>query len=533
MYLPLHRKLGHEVDGPIKFHKSKLIAQAYAKRGEFQNQGRLSINFQNSHTDPVGMNFDLNSVASNDLSSTWANNLPRFLNRRYALTGATTSMSSHGPRRNSVDSEISFSVRHVSVESRRNSVDSQVSVKAILSEVKTKVASRSRGNKGRSTRNQHHHHRRRDIYAGRKFSRRESSTSMESQIITALQKAKYSDKGGLFMPNDKNMKRRTANAGLDSNQIDAILSNGKLMFPFLQNQGMTTSDEENGSTYREKNARLDVILKQIAACDSESEYSGDENAKQRCEIYEYNTTDDEKMNIRNSNLSGHKKNYPSIQSANEQKRPHDDLLAVKSSREGGRISKNSTKSVRSRQSSRGSANRRNNKSIRSSNRGEISKSFKPQTIDKKEKEKDDKYDDFDDSSFASYCSELSPLAGAQSSFSGVSLAKSNSRNSKRSCDVGIQTNAHEITTQTMSSFEMPANHSSNYERNQKSSKDDENLNIYTECHNLMSPKTRKESSIQDNYNRRGASSAPKNKRNLNKDALTETEKLKLLLLPSN
>lgn len=110
--------------------KHKVIAQTWAKRKEFEDKGRLSITLYNTHTDPVGLNFDvndLNSSETNEISSTWVNYLPLCIKRRMALTGAgTTNSSSQGPRKNSVDSEISFSVRHVSVESRRNSVDSQV-----------------------------------------------------------------------------------------------------------------------------------------------------------------------------------------------------------------------------------------------------------------------------------------------------------------------------------------------------------------------------------------------------------------------
>lgn len=113
--------------------KHKVIAQTWAKRKEFEDKGRLSITLYNTHTDPVGLNFDvndLNSSETNEISSTWANYLPQFVKRRMAITGAVTNggttNSSQGPRKNSLDSEISFSVRHVSVESRRNSVDSQV-----------------------------------------------------------------------------------------------------------------------------------------------------------------------------------------------------------------------------------------------------------------------------------------------------------------------------------------------------------------------------------------------------------------------
>ena len=98
----------------------------------------ISCTTSTTHTDPVGLNFDvndLNSSETNEISSTWANYLPQFVKRRMAITGAatgTTNSSSQGPRKNSLDSEISFSVRHVSVESRRNSVDSQVSEKEFV-----------------------------------------------------------------------------------------------------------------------------------------------------------------------------------------------------------------------------------------------------------------------------------------------------------------------------------------------------------------------------------------------------------------
>lgn len=86
------RKMGINVEEPMKLQKHKLIAQAFAKRKEFQDQGRLSISFHNSHTDPVGLNFNIDSTAaSRDFSSTFAHNLPRFVNRRCALTGECVS----------------------------------------------------------------------------------------------------------------------------------------------------------------------------------------------------------------------------------------------------------------------------------------------------------------------------------------------------------------------------------------------------------------------------------------------------------
>lgn len=497
------RKFGCDVDEPVKLQKHKLIAQAFAKRKEFQNQGRLSISFHNSHTDPVGLNFDLNSVASHDFSSTWANNLPRFVNRRCALTGAATS-SSHGIRRNSVDSEISFSVRHVSVESRRNSIDSQVSVK--IAEMKTKVASRRRSGSGSKGK---HRHRKRDFTNSHKFFRRESSTSIESQIISALRKSKYTDKSGsLFhgaVPHNSSLKRRSANAGLDAEQINALISNGKLIFPFLKNRDMTTSDEDNVSmqSFKVKDSKLDVILKQVTGCE---ESDAGITLTKGCKIQEYNTTDDEKMNLKSSN-----KGYLSINDILNQSNDDDEnISSMRNSKEAGRVSKNSVKSTKSRRSSKQGTrrNRKNSKNLLKSSKNE-----------KLEKDLE-----FDDSSFSSFCSELAP-PNVQSSYSGVSMGKNHSRNSKRSCDVGVQTNSHEIATQTVSSYknddgddEEIINTSAvqRIEQHNENSDEDE----FTESHLLLSHLkkeivTRKrEDSLVSNNN------------------ISEAEKLKLLLLPS-
>lgn len=107
---------------------------------------------------------------SGELSSSWAANLPRFVRRRDALVlPAHThhSLSSTPDRRNSQDSQISISLRHVSVESRRNSLDSQLSVK--IAEMKTKVGRR---------RTKHSKAKRK----ARASARKESTPSIESQI---------------------------------------------------------------------------------------------------------------------------------------------------------------------------------------------------------------------------------------------------------------------------------------------------------------------------------------------------------------
>ncbi|XP_071451217.1 protein smoothened [Hetaerina americana] len=190
------------VDEPVRLHKHKVIARAFAKRREFDQGGRLSISFHTTHEDPVGIEFDLNSVgaASGDLSSAWAAALPHLVMRRGAIAGGT-GLGIGGPnsfssqvRRNSMDSEISYSVRRLSVESRRHSLDSQVSVQ--ISEVKARattatplplglMGANARG-VGRwlraGSRAPPQRKRRRKVVPSAPVHRRGSTTSQESQL---------------------------------------------------------------------------------------------------------------------------------------------------------------------------------------------------------------------------------------------------------------------------------------------------------------------------------------------------------------
>uniref|UniRef100_A0A336K3M0 Protein smoothened n=1 Tax=Culicoides sonorensis TaxID=179676 RepID=A0A336K3M0_CULSO len=470
------RKLGRELEEPVKLQKHKVIAQAFAKRKEFQNQGRLSISFHDTHTDPVGLNFDIDSVkGSHDFSSTWANNLPRFVNRRGALTCAATSSSQNGTRRNSIESEISFSVRHVSVESRRNSIDSQVSVK--IAEMKTKVASRSgRGSKSASSKNRH---RRRDFTAtsSRRFSRKESTTSMESQsiITAAIKKGGKSSTSGVF--EHQSMKRRTGIAAMDPEQFNNLLANNKLLIPFFAGQNLTTSEDDNPS--------MDILLKQLRNDNITHTHNDDSSNERKAIAHDYNTTDDEKISMKQS--------------------PGASMIA------DGRSSKNSSiKAGRIKKSSRSNNTmRRTRKSSRNSTKSQQLQHSKHDK-EKREKEKDsllqNKENDSNDS-FTTYNSDTYAV-DLHSSYSGMS--KANSRNSKRSCDVGIQANAHEIATQTMSSYEF----------SEKKLKNDENHDIYaTENHSLLPKRHQETKGIA--IRKREADTS-----------MSETEKLKLLLLPS-
>lgn len=134
--------------GQRQKQKSKLIKETYELRKVFQDTGRLSLSFYEAHSDPAGLNFDINdmqSAATNEANSTWYDYLPFLTQRRAAIVASTISLAKlivgdgqqqqqqrhqigglSATRKSSVDSEINVSVRHYSLESRRNSMESQV-----------------------------------------------------------------------------------------------------------------------------------------------------------------------------------------------------------------------------------------------------------------------------------------------------------------------------------------------------------------------------------------------------------------------
>lgn len=417
------------------------------------------------------MNFnvnDLNSTATNDISTTWTNYLPGLLRRRFALTGATTNSSSCASRKSSLDSEISVSVRHYSVESRRNSVDSQVSVK--IAEVQTKVARRTHGTVKGKTRG-----RRRDFNATSKRFRRESSTSVESQIITAMKKTSYPS-NGFFTSKDKSLKRR--NAGIvDANDITNFLNS------VLQNQGMSaTSDDDNMSrtSVKIQDSRMDFVMRQ------DKRISDDEFGSRP----KYARSDDDPE----------RKMYPTLQDVLNATNVNSTNNSLKSSKEradGDRNSKNSLRSVKSRKSSRPNSRR-------------LRKSSKSTSKVVTKRDAAGQFSGLDDSSFASYSSGLEIPTGVQSSYSGVSVAKTHSRNSKTSCDVGTQANSYEIETQTQLTDE----YDGVVRKDERDAKEDDDE--FTENHQLLTPNKKKESigSRRDTL------------------TMSETDKLKMLLLPS-
>ncbi|XP_040566272.1 protein smoothened [Lepeophtheirus salmonis] len=117
----------------IKVRKHELITQAFAKRKDLALEGRLSLTFESSRFDPVGVGNpshfdDRGGVSSGDFSSTWAAALPRLVQRRGALVGGEL-INPQQQRRSSLDSEVSSvnRSRFSWMESRRQSFESQAS----------------------------------------------------------------------------------------------------------------------------------------------------------------------------------------------------------------------------------------------------------------------------------------------------------------------------------------------------------------------------------------------------------------------
>lgn len=479
------RKFGQKVEEPLKLQKHKVIAQAFAKRKVFQNQGRLSISFHNSHTDPVGLKFDVNSaVGSHDFSSTWANNLPRFVSRRYALTGCpSSSRSSHGGhgRRNSIDSEISFSVRHVSVESRRNSNDSQVSVK--IAEMKTKVASRSRGSKSKSRSSRHQ---RRADFTSRRYSRKESSTSMESQVLALTHKGAHSSStadasAGMLVPMNHHHKRRSGIGELSPEQINDLIAKNRFLLPYL-----TTSEDEKSSigSFNIQESKLDAILKQIGLSEHkiiENKLNSDQN-----EDIESIGEDIHTKQIENYSDLSSKENLAS---------------ALRGSKNLNRSS-GSKKGFKTTSSSRARKGRKSSRSVtRNANPLTVTNGSGKMKMDKKGDRKSKEIRKSQEESYNSMGIELSPLNGnLHGSISGRS-------------DIGIQT---EIAAHTMSSMEF----AENLMKQDQNDRDDDDDDDAMENYKLL-PKSTSFSTA-----------ATRQLRNTNEISLTESEKLKLLLLPS-
>lgn len=374
----------------MKLQKHKIIAQAFAKRKKLNQDGRISIECQN-HTDPVGLRFDLNSAASNDLSTTWAANLPRLVNRRGAVPNEVPcSVSSNN---HSIDSEMSYSVRHVSIESRRNSGDSQLSVQIAELKATRKVNGRRHRNLYKRKR-QNFRRGSRDL--ARKLSKTGlkwgSSTSLESHFGAELLNVLSNTSDPVAKNFAPNLKRRTGNAGLDGQHINDLLSNGKLVIPY--NIGGTNtksgSEDENVSVTFSGN-KFNVVL----------------------------TNNDMDLN---------------------------DQLVMKSLRQGLHIEEIKTSSDSDATKKDYDQEKRDSRSSRRSKRSRRSKIRYSSANDSNSSDRNER-----NSEDSSSCPELKQLVQSSLNSGGsVGYYEKNrgSKQSKTSIDVAVQANAKEIMTQT-------------------------------------------------------------------------------------
>ncbi|KAG1695552.1 Ubiquitin carboxyl-terminal hydrolase 20 [Nymphon striatum] len=136
----LRKLLRRPINEPVKIRKHDMIARAFAKRRKLMQDGHYSMSMRSAHDDPVGMNFDLNtSAATQDMSTTFIQAIPKFIRRR----GALMDLSQRSLRRHSLDSQLSLQMndqvgiphrshryrdkKHFMRHSRRGSDASQVS----------------------------------------------------------------------------------------------------------------------------------------------------------------------------------------------------------------------------------------------------------------------------------------------------------------------------------------------------------------------------------------------------------------------
>lgn len=486
------RKLGCELSEDEKFTKPKhrIIADAYAKRLE----DVISVSIQNSHTDPAGLNFDmnnLNSTESNGMGTTLTNYLCNIINRRNAVTSMDFGeANANCNNRSSYDSELSLSIRHFEyVESRRSSVDSQVSVK--LSEIDYKAKIETHSQKHKSV-NMKAKKRQRNYYA-RRTNRRASTSSVESQRMTTHlknHKQKYpNNRIQLSALRDKTEsnrqnERRSACTTFDARDIHELINRNRNK---LDPISLTTDDDQSNNESQQIHDEHTPTNMIVPYGGRQTNDSGDcleisnEKHNQTLEQMLYPIV---KNYLRNSQSSYDRNDF----------------------RMNG-APKNSRKSMKS------------NKSLRSSRSKTQTQQYQHHQQHQQTTTK------FHDQTTVSMTSSLAldvPFDGtkSQSSFSDQSAGriKTQSQNSKGSCDVGIQANAYDIAS---------------YHSRQRSHDDAEKDNVpeklqpnqnyhndedeFTETHQLLPFKRREAISIvsrKDDF-----------------DKMSDSERLRHLLLP--
>ncbi|CAL4059234.1 unnamed protein product, partial [Meganyctiphanes norvegica] len=274
----LRRVLGINDDHEVHLAKHKVIAQAFAKRHHLNNIGRLSISLHSMHHDPVGLNFDVNSGTSGDMSSAWAKAIPQLMARRGAVAG-TAALTI---RRNSVDSEYSIS-RRFSIESgaaggrgssRRHSLDSQLSFH--VSDVERLAAIHTAARFGsRRKRREWFSLRRGKNKKVTSWDRRGSNTSDDSNLTSNL--------GSMILPaitlNQEtlfaNMMKRLNLSSEDPTRSEiGGVSPSASPTKSLNQQTNTPSDEETG-------AENPAYIESDSMCQTITKYEGDRRKRRK------------------------------------------------------------------------------------------------------------------------------------------------------------------------------------------------------------------------------------------------------------
>lgn len=348
-----NRKFGRDdsEDEEVTKPKHKMIAEAYARR----NESVLSLELEGTHSDPVGVNFNVSNLVlneSNEMTSSFRNNIPNFLKRRNAMTNLE--LQKRDPFSSSFDQSIQY-MQTVSIEceSRRSSIDSTISFKVSGTEIHLSKPTRIK--KGRN------------IIT---HTRRASSSSVEGQIVTKNAKYHQTNNNIYIQSNGttaKNMKRpkmgrRGACAGINLKAIKSLVRRSR-------NQTSCSEDDAVSHTsFKIQNAKKNIVLRGISHNDS-------------------------------------------INSSEIQSEQH---IHMENRIESTGYRTNMHKAISKRR------NRDN---------------------------------DINSSSLSDEIDVL--MNGTHSSYSGVSIEnKTHSRNSKASCDVGIQANPFDITSDTMALEEL-------------------------------------------------------------------------------
>lgn len=437
------RKLGKEISDDEKFTKPKhkVIAGAYAKR----NESVLSVSIQNTHTDPAGVNFNvsnLNLNESNGMTSTLLNYMLNLISRRNAVTSKdlenVTKCRSYASSFESEKMTLQY-IQKVSVEceSRRSSIDSTVSV----TEIKVQSNSVPKGGHRMKAKNR------------RKYNRRASSSSVESQIITtATNKFKYRSPHNNIRFNtnttgananvitDRKMGRRGAYTGFDMNTIRAFLKS-------QPNQMMDGSSDDDDTVSRTSvkihNAQSNIVVRKGFQQDDSMDSS---------EMHSEIQMGEQHIQLENR-----------IETVGFRKISHN-MNNIKATRWMGNQNLINT----------------------------------------------------EQSSTLSESSEMDiPLGAIQSSYSGISMGnKTLSRNSKASCDVGIQANSFDMRS-TMAFDDMYSLKA--ITNGHKDNDDNDDDDDFIDSHRLLSSSKKNDSTIVA-------------KKEIAE--ITDSEKLKMLLLPS-